>query len=69
MWTEGWKAKTTENTETQNNINNNPQDPNALGLYRGQVTVNLFCTNYAGHVPIGCSCNKPIRLFYRYDTQ
>ena len=60
---EGWHAGSTENTvstEVINNINASP--------YVGQVSYNLLCTNYAS-LPRDCECDKPLKLYYRYDTE
>lgn len=63
IWTEGWRAGSTENTKTTDVINNVNSSP-----YRGEVTYNLLCTNYA-ELPRDCDCTKPLKLFYLYDTQ
>lgn len=60
---EGWKAGSDENTvstEVINNINASP--------YVGQVSYNLLGTNYA-NLPRDCECDKPLKLYYRYDTE
>lgn len=63
IWSEGWHAGNTQNTVTTEVINNINASP-----YMGQVSFNLLCTNYA-ELPRDCDCTKPLKLYYRYDTQ
>ena len=60
---EGWHAGSTENTVSTDVINNINASP-----YMGQVSYNLLCTNYA-NLPRNCDCEKPLKLYYRYDTE
>ncbi|MCE7924831.1 MAG: hypothetical protein DYG98_17410 [Haliscomenobacteraceae bacterium CHB4] len=38
------------------------------GTHYGHLRYNLFCTNYQ-ELPGDCSCNKPLWLYWRYDTE